>query len=95
MPLLAGPGALGIVMGLEARETDFLVIPGFVLGIIAIAAVTYLCLGLSGELTRLLGRAGVDAFTRIMGLLVLAIGVELIVHGIVNHGAIVSLTAPG
>jgi multiple antibiotic resistance protein len=94
IPLLAGPGAMGIVMGLEARESDFLVIPGFALGIIAISALTYVCLRASGTLTRFFGPAGVDAITRIMGLLVLAIGIELIVHGIVEHGAVVPLHAP-
>jgi multiple antibiotic resistance protein len=89
IPLLAGPGAMGIVMGLQARESDFLAIPGFALGIIAISAVTYVCLRLSGQLTRFLGRAGIDAITRIMGLLVLAIGIELILHGIVEHGTAV------
>jgi multiple antibiotic resistance protein len=95
IPLLAGPGALGIVMGMEARESDFLVIPGFALGIVAISALTFGCLWGSAALTRFFGKAGVEAITRIMGLLVLAIGIELIVHGIVEHGAIVALNNPG
>jgi multiple antibiotic resistance protein len=95
IPLLAGPGAMGIVMGLEARESAFLVIPGFAIGIVALAALTYGCLRVGDRLGRLLGRAGLDAVVRIMGLLVLAIGVELIIHGIVEHGAIAPLHSPG
>lgn len=95
IPLLAGPGTMGVVMGLEARESGFLVIPGFALGIIAVSALTYVCLRLSNGLIHLFGRGGVEAITRIMGLLVLAIGVELIIHGIVEHGAIVRLHSPG
>jgi multiple antibiotic resistance protein len=94
MPLLAGPGALGIVMGLEASQSDILVIPGYAIGIIAMAALTYGCLVASGLLTRFLGPAGVDAVVRVMGLLVLAIGIELIVHGILAHGAVVALNSP-
>ena len=49
----------------------------------------YVCLR-SGELiARRLGPGGVGALNLIFGLLVLAIGVELIVHGIVDHGAVV------
>jgi multiple antibiotic resistance protein len=95
MPLLAGPGAMGMVMGLEARDTGSLVIPGFVIGIVAMAAVTYVCLRLGNHLRRLLGKGGLEALVRIMGLLVLAIGVELIIHGIVEHGAVTHLSAPG
>jgi small neutral amino acid transporter SnatA (MarC family) len=34
-----------------------------------------------------IGAAGVDAINRIFGLLVMAIGVEMIVHGINEHEA--------
>jgi multiple antibiotic resistance protein len=95
MPLLAGPGAMGIVMGLESRDSGSLVIPGFALGIVALSALTYVCLRLGASLTRLLGRAGVEALVRTMGLLVLAIGVELVVHGIVEHGAVTHLKSTG
>jgi multiple antibiotic resistance protein len=95
MPLLAGPGAMGIVMGLEARDSGSLVIPGFVVGIVVLATLTYVCFRLGDRVTRLLGKGGLEAVVRTMGLLVLAIGVELIVHGIVEHGAVTSLHAPG
>jgi multiple antibiotic resistance protein len=94
MPLLAGPGAMGVVMGLEARESGFLVVLGFAIGILGIAALTYVCLRLGDRFVGLLGRGGIDALRRIFGLLVLSIGLELIIHGIVNHGAIVPLHTP-
>ncbi len=87
MPLLAGPGALGVEMGLEARRTSDVPSPGFVIGVLLIALAVYACLMLGGQLARFLGDAGLDALRRIFGLLVMAIGVEMVVHGINEHEA--------
>jgi len=87
MPLLAGPGALGVEMGLEARRTSDTPAPGFVVAIILIGLVTLVCLMLAGQIVRFIGNAGIDALRRIFGLLVMAIGVEMIVHGINEHEA--------
>jgi multiple antibiotic resistance protein len=88
MPLLAGPGALGVEMALEARS-DKSDVPamGFVIGIVLIAVACYLCFLLGAWLVRFIGKAGIDAIRRIFGLLVMAIGVEMIVHGINEHEA--------
>lgn len=90
IPLLAGPGAMAALLGVESREVDTgLALAGTILGVVLICAVVYVCLR-SGELiARRLGPGGVSALNLVFGLLVLAIGVELIVHGIVDHGAVV------
>ena len=95
IPLLAGPGAMAALLGLEGREADqALGLVGTVVGVLLICAVVYACLR-SGELiARRLGPGGVSALNLVFGLLVLAIGVELIVHGIVNHGAVVQARTP-
>jgi multiple antibiotic resistance protein len=87
MPLLAGPGALGVEMGLEGRRTSDIPSPGFVLAIILVALVVLALFLLAGQIVRFLGQAGLDALRRIFGLLVMAIGVEMIVHGINQHEA--------
>src|SRR6266511_6146832 len=79
-PLLAGPGALGVLMGLEARRTSDVPLPGFVIGILLIALSIWVCFALGGQLARLLGPAGIDALNRLFGLLVMAIGVEMVVR---------------
>src|SRR6266540_872942 len=86
-PLLAGPGALGVLMGLEARRTSEVPLAGFVAGILLIAFSICVCFALGGQLARLLGPAGIDALNRLFGLLVMAIGVEMVVHGIAKHQA--------
>src|SRR6266545_2705616 len=78
-PLLAGPGAIAAVM-VFARQADR---PderlGVALGLVGVLAVLYLSLRFSGLLLRVLRQAGVDLITRISGLLLTAIAVELIV----------------
>lgn len=85
MPLLAGPGALGVVLGLATRHETSGHYAGTVLGIAAIALVAWVVLTHGGRLLRLLGRGGIDALIRVMGLIVLAIAVELVAHGVTSH----------
>ena len=78
-PLLAGPGAIAAVM-VFARQADRPAEQlGVALGLVGVLAVLYLALRFSGLLLRLLRQAGVDLITRISGLLLTAIAVELIV----------------
>ena len=86
IPLLAGPGAMGAVAGLEARDAGFLKYAGFAAGIIGVALIVYLCMMFATWIADTLGPR-IDALTRVVGLLVLAIGVEMIVHGVSTHGA--------
>jgi multiple antibiotic resistance protein len=87
MPLLAGPGALGVEMGLEGRRASDIPSLGFVLAIILVALVVLALFLLAGQIVRFIGQAGLDALRRVFGLLVMAIGVEMIVHGINQHEA--------
>jgi multiple antibiotic resistance protein len=89
VPLLAG--AMAVVMGFDARDARRAAVPGLRGGILAIAAIVYVCQRTSDRIVSALGEAGADALTRILRLIVLAIGVELVIHGIVEHGAVVSL----
>jgi multiple antibiotic resistance protein len=84
-PLLAGPGALAITLGLSNRHDNWLDYPGFVVGIVVVLALAYLILTRADWLLRRLGPHGIDVFNRIMGLIVLAIAAELVFHGISDH----------
>jgi len=84
-PLLAGPGALAVVMGLANRHDHWLDFTGFVFGIVLVAAISYLILDHAhGVLTRM-GPKGVDVVSRILALIVLAIAAELVFHGVADH----------
>lgn len=82
MPLLAGPGAIStvIVFSQQAKEGWHHV--NLLVSIAVVGAVVWLCLKMAPLLARLLGPVGMRVMTRIMGLLLAAIGVEFITAGL-------------
>lgn len=84
-PLLAGPGALAVTVGLSNRHDNSLDYVGFVLGILAATFLCYLIVAYADRVLERLGPKGVDVLNRIFGLLVLAIAAELVFHGISDH----------
>src|SRR5574344_292851 len=84
MPILAGPGAISVTIGMTSLASglmDYLSIMG---GILLVAALIYITLRLSPRLVRLLGVTGLNAMTKIMGFLILCVGVQFIVNGVVE-----------
>lgn len=84
LPLVAGPGAIGVVIAMSARHSSWDARLGVVLACVAIAVLVALLLRYGTPLVDKLGPAGIGALTRIMGFLILAIGVELALHGVVE-----------
>jgi multiple antibiotic resistance protein len=94
LPILAGPGAIGLLIGLAADYRGVAASVGGVLGIAAIAALVYVLLRIGEPLTKLLGAAGIEALTRLMGLLILSIGVALIAEGVRELAQVSGPTIP-
>jgi multiple antibiotic resistance protein len=84
-PMLAGPGAIGILFGLGNRADSALDYPGYVAGILSIALLTYLVFSHAHRVHDAIGARGLAVLNQVMGLLVLAIGAELIFHGVADH----------
>ena len=82
MPMLSGPGSIGVIMGLSALADNPAVYLGMVIGIAALGLVVYLFLCLGGPLVKRLGPGAVGAINRIFGFLLLAIAVQLAWDGI-------------
>lgn len=81
-PLLAGPGAIVATMLFVQRAnglTDYLII-GF--GILAVMLTVWLVLRFSGMIVKLLRPSGIEVLTRIAGLLLAAIAVQLIADAV-------------
>ena len=90
VPLLAGPGAMAALMSLDARDKSvWLALPGIAAGVIAIFAVVFVLFTLGERVLRALPPGLILVINLVFGLFVMAIGVELVVHGIAHHGAIV------
>ncbi len=84
-PLLAGPGALATVLAFSNHADSVLDFPGFLIGIVAVLAITYAILARADRVLERLGPQGVDVLNRIMGLIVLLIAAELVFHGIADE----------
>lgn len=81
MPLMSGPGAIGVVMGLAAHVDNAAAYLGMVIGVAAIALSVTLFFSLGGPLVRRLGPSAVGAINKIFGFLILAIAVQLVWNG--------------
>jgi multiple antibiotic resistance protein len=87
MPMLSGPGSIGVVMGLAADASGMVSYLGMVIGIAALGFVVYLFLQLGGPLVKRLGPGGAGAINRIFGFLLLAIAVQLVWDGVADFKA--------
>ncbi len=82
IPLLAGPGAISTVImyshqGKGAAHTSLLCFVAF-----CVIAASWIILRMASPVARFLGRTGMNVISRLMGLILIAIGVEFIAHGL-------------
>ena len=84
MPMLSGPGSIGVVMGLVAHVDSLTAYLGMVIGIAALALSVYFFLRWGGPLVGRLGPSAAGAISRIFGFLILAIAVQLIWDGVAD-----------
>jgi len=82
MPMLSGPGAIAISIGLFTTSLSIFDMMLILVGIVLLAAVSYIILRFSYQLTRYMGKSGLAALSRIMGFIVLSIGVNFIVSAL-------------
>lgn len=83
IPLLAGPGAISTVMIYEgnAGSDPSLILATFV-GVVVTTVATFVILRYGQRILRAMGRVGVMALTRVLGLLLAAVGVQFVLDGI-------------
>jgi multiple antibiotic resistance protein len=84
MPLLSGPGSISLLISLYAEYKHFQDKLIIISVVIATGVGVYAILRASPYLFKVLGVAGLNAITRIMGFIVMAIGVQYIIGGIVQ-----------
>lgn len=82
IPLLAGPGAISTVILYSQQNhnfIDYLILGGI---IFVVSLISWLCLRISIRAKDIMGQTGINVITRIMGLIMAAIGVEIIATGL-------------
>ena len=83
IPLLAGPGSISLVMIYEgnAGSDPILMLATFVaIGITMVA--TFFIFRYGQRILRVIGRVGLMAMARVLGVLLAAVGIQFVVNGI-------------
>ncbi len=81
-PLLAGPGAISTVILYAQRYTSVAHYLYLFAVIVLLVGLTALSFRLAPSIARLLGKTGINVVTRLMGLIMAAVGVEFIANGL-------------
>ena len=81
MPMLSGPGSIAVTIGMAAEADGVGENLAIVVGIGLVALVSWLVLRASGRVVRVLGATGMIAMGRIMGFLLVCVGIQFIVNG--------------
>jgi multiple antibiotic resistance protein len=84
MPMLSGPGAIAVTVGFTSLATNWLDYAAIILGILIVAVTTYITLGLSERVVRLIGVNGMSALSKVMGFIILCIGIQFVVNGVLG-----------
>lgn len=84
MPMLSGPGSIAVTLGYTSLASGWLDYIAIIAGIITVAIITYIVLRLSGRLVHFIGPVGVNALTKIMGFLLMTMGVQFVVNGVLG-----------
>ncbi|PKB17412.1 MarC family NAAT transporter [Flavobacterium sp. 5] len=84
IPMLAGPGSISLLIAFyqEHHATNELIIAS--LAILAIAVSIFIILRSAHYLAKILGASGIVAISRIIGFIVVAIGIQYIVSALIN-----------
>lgn len=82
MPLLAGPGAISTVILLSTKTGSVLRLMELVIAITACMFLTLLILKSSPYLLKVMGRTGLNLLSRIMGIILTAVGIQFALNGI-------------
>ncbi len=82
IPLLTGPATMSTVVIYADKAKTFLQLGTLVGYGVVIAAATALCFALAEPIARVLGKTGINVMTRLMGLILAALAVEVMSDGL-------------
>jgi multiple antibiotic resistance protein len=81
MPLLSGPGSIAITISMATEVGHAAEYLAVAVGIALVAVFSWVVLHYAGRVVRLFGVTGMNAMTRIMGLILVCIGIQFVVTG--------------
>jgi multiple antibiotic resistance protein len=88
MPSLSGPGSIAVVIGIStaAQESEHVVFHYALVavGIGVTAVISYVVLKAATRLDKILGATGMNAMARIMGFLLICMGIQFVINGVLG-----------
>lgn len=90
MPSTAGPGTIAMIISSASTVRQSDEFPAWVIHTAAplifliIGLILWICLRSSGSIMRIVGKGGIDAISRLMGFLLVCMGVQFIINGILE-----------
>ncbi|WP_417347076.1 YchE family NAAT transporter [Ferrimonas sp.] len=81
LPLMAGPGAISSVIVFASQHRDPQSMLGMAACIIVFGLLSWIVFRTAPVIFKVLGQTGINVITRIMGLLMMSIGIEVIAAG--------------
>lgn len=84
IPMLAGPGTISTLITFSDSYSDFVTRTSIVIAVVLVCICIFLILYFSRTISKLLGSNGLNALSRIIGFILISIGVELILTTLVK-----------
>jgi multiple antibiotic resistance protein len=84
IPLLTGPATMSTVVIYAAKASTFWQLATLVGYGVVIALATFVCFSLANPIARFLGKTGINVMTRLMGLILAALAVEVMSDGLIK-----------
>lgn len=84
IPMLAGPGSISLLISYRELHESILNITAIIAAVFMVGLATYLILRSSFLIVKFMGASGINAISRIIGFIVIAIGIEYISVAVVS-----------
>lgn len=82
MPILSGPGSIAVIIGMTSDAKSLLHYSAILVVICIVTFLCYIFLRLAHIISQKMGKTAMSSFNRIMGFILLCIGVQYIVNGV-------------
>lgn len=90
MPSTAGPGTIAMLISSASTLRHANEFPAWVILVapplifLLVAIIAWICLRSTDKIMRLIGKSGIDAISRLMGFLLVCMGVQFIINGVLE-----------
>jgi multiple antibiotic resistance protein len=84
MPMLAGPGSIAVTIGFTSLAAGWFDYTAIIVGILIVAILVYVSLRVAERVVVVIGVNGMNALSKVMGFLILCIGIQFVVNGVVG-----------